>query len=209
MSQYSLVKESDTHYAVIKDGFSTYNIVFKKSAWSCSCPARGKCKHLDMLPSEAKVKRYSHIEIEEAYSKIENILWPYKHTICGSYRRCAPDCKDIDIVILCDAHSFEQVCLQLQHSGFFKYIAGGEKKIHGTINGIPVDIDRVEDPNHYAAHTLYRTGPVALNIRMRKRAQECGFVLNEYTNAASEAEIFERLGMSYIPLLMRQQQCSY
>ena len=204
MSSYSLVKESDTHYTVIKDGIGRYNIVFKKSAWACDCPARGKCKHLDMLPSEAKVKRYSRMQIDEAYSLIERYLWPYKHTICGSYRRGAPDSKDIDIVILCDAHTFEQVCLQLQHSGSFKYISGGAKKIHGTVNGIPIDIDRVENPNHYAAHTLYRTGPAALNIRMRKRAKECGFVLNEFVEASGEAQIFDMLGMSYIPLLERQ-----
>ena len=195
MSQYSLVKESDTHYTVIKNGVGTYNLRFKTKAWSCDCPARKVCKHLAMLPTEALVKRHPRVAIEAAYKVIEVQLWPYRHSIVGSYRRGSETSKDLDIIVLMPLKEFILLPYQLDMT----VLQQGEKKISGTIGEIPVDIDRVDMPNHYAAHLLYRTGPAALNIKMRQLAKEKGFKLNETLSAPSEAVIFSMLGMEYIP----------
>lgn len=198
MSTYSLIKESDKHFIVVKDGVRRYNLQFKTAAWSCDCPARKTCKHLAMLPPEVQVKRYPRLAIQLAYSSIEHLLFPYKYTVVGSYRRGAADSKDIDIIILCDKGSFEDIKLSLKFTTGFVHISGGDTKIHGTINGIPIDIDRTDNPEWYAAHLLYRTGPAALNIRMRQLAKDKGFTLNEHVNAQTEEEIFQMVGLPFL-----------
>lgn len=199
MSEYRLEKVDETCFEVYKDGLFAYNIRFKSKAWSCDCPARKECKHLRMLPAEVLVKRYPRDAIEAAYDVIAPILFPYRHSIVGSYRRGKADSKDIDIIVLMPQAEFDQLRLQFTHSvRGFALISGGSEKFHGTLCGIPCDIDRIDDPNHYAAALLYRTGPAALNIKMRQLAKEAGWTLNEKVPAKSEEEIFRRLGMDYI-----------
>jgi DNA polymerase/3'-5' exonuclease PolX len=149
-----------------------------------------------MLPPEVQVKRYPREEITAAYKKIEDFLFPYKHTIVGSYRRGSIDSKDIDIIILCPEKTFDDLRRQL--SDTISIISGGSSKFHGTLNGIPIDIDRVDDPNHYAAHLLYRTGPASLNIKMRQIAKDKGWTLNEQVCAFEEEDIFRACDMAYI-----------
>jgi DNA polymerase (family 10) len=151
-----------------------------------------------MLPDDVKVKRYPREAIEVAYDAIAPLLFPYKHTIVGSYRRGKADSKDLDIIILCSSTDFFVLKLALERVGF-DITAGGDKKFTGTIYGIPCDIDRIDDPNHYAASLLYRTGPAAFNIKMRQIAKEKGFMLNEHVVASSEEDIFKMVGMPYIP----------
>lgn len=198
MSEYSLIKESETHFIVVKDGVRRYNMLFKGKAWSCDCPARKACKHLTMLPTEVQVKRYTRDQIEASYDKLAPYLFPYRHSICGSYRRNAPDSKDIDIIVLCMEAEFNGLRMQICGIEGFIFISGGDKKFHGTIDGIPVDIDRVDWPAHYAAHLLYRTGPASLNIKMRQIAKNNGWTLSEFVEARDEAELFEMCGMTYI-----------
>ena len=196
-TKYELLKIDDHHFIVLKDGVQYYNLRFKTKAWSCDCPARKTCKHLDMLPDEVKVKRYPRSQIEYAYDQIAPVLFPYRHSICGSYRRGAIDSKDVDIIVLMPAREFTTLPYVLEQYGFVT-IQQGEHKLHGTINGIPFDIDRVNDPNHYAAHLLYRTGPASLNIKMRQIAKEKGWTLNEQVCAFEEADIFRACDMPYI-----------
>jgi DNA polymerase/3'-5' exonuclease PolX len=199
---YELIKESDVHFKVIKNGQHAYNIRFKSKAWSCDCPARKECKHLRMLPAEVQVKRYPREEIEAAYDAIAPLLFPYRHSICGSYRRNKPDSKDLDIIVLCSLADFNQIRMAMP--ACFVDIAGGETKFTGTLNGIPCDIDRINDPNHYAAALLYRTGPAALNIKMRQIAKEAGWTLNEKVVASSEEDIFKMVGIPYLTPVQRE-----
>jgi DNA polymerase/3'-5' exonuclease PolX len=203
VSIYSVEMETPSHFVVIKDGERRYNITFKKAAWSCDCPARKACKHLLLLPEEVQVKRYTRSQIEYAYDQIAPVLFPYRHSICGSYRRGAPDSKDVDLIVLMPEYEFIQLPAILEPYGF-KTIQHGNHKLSGTINGIPFDIDRVQDPNTYAAHMLYRTGPADLNIRMRRMAQAAGFILNEKVIAKNEEEIFRMVNMDYIDPQLRK-----
>lgn len=201
-SKYELRKVDEKHFEVYKDGQHRYNLRFKTAAWSCDCPARKTCKHIAMLPAEVQVKRYPRERIEAAYDKIAPLLFPYRHSIVGSYRRNAPDSKDIDIIVLIPQAEFNQLRLAMPPE--FIFISGGEKKLHGTLCGIPIDIDRVDMPNHYAATLLYRTGPASLNIKMRQIAKEKGFTLNENLSCPSEETIFKMVDMQYIPPELRK-----
>lgn len=199
MAEYKLEKVDDHHFKVIKDNQHAYNLWFKSKAWSCSCPARKTCKHLAMLPPEVQVKRYPRTDIEEAYQSFITLLYPYKHTIVGSYRRGSKDSKDLDIIVLCDVKTFLSLRVQFELTFGITVIAGGDMKITGTVFGIPFDLDRIDNPNFYAAHLLYRTGPASLNIKMRQLARDMGCILNEKVTANSEEEIFKMVGMDYIP----------
>jgi DNA polymerase/3'-5' exonuclease PolX len=203
-TKYELRKVDDHHFIVLKDGIQYYNLRFKTKAWSCDCPARKECKHLAMLPEDVKVKRYPRAEIEAAYDLVAPILFPYRHSIVGSYRRNALDSKDIDIIVLCDEKTFNGIKMLMSGTIGFKYVSGGDGKFTGTLNGIPVDVDRVGDPNHYAAHLLYRTGPASLNIKMRQIAKDKGWTLNEQVCAFEEEDIFRACDMPYISPEKRQ-----
>lgn len=198
MSTYELRKDSDTLFVVIKDGVPSYNIKFKSKAWSCDCPARKECKHLRMLPAEVLVKRYPRDAIEAAYDVVAPLLFPYKHTLVGSYGRGKADSKDIDIIVLCDVASFNELKREFTWRMGCTDISGGDMKFTGKICGIPFDLDRIDNPDYYAAALLYRTGPKELNIRMRQLAQARGFTLNEYYAAQTEKEIFQMVGLPYL-----------
>lgn len=197
MSSYSLRKDSDVQYTVIKDSVPTYTMKFKNKSWSCDCPARKVCKHLAMIPAEDQVKRFPRGELEEAIAILDRVLHPYRYAVCGSYRRGAATSKDIDIIVMMPEEDFRQLPHNFEMHGFIKE-SGGVHKFTGTIRGIPVDVDRIADPSYFAAHLLYRTGPAAFNIKMRTLAKERGLVLNERVQAQNETQIFEMVGMTYI-----------
>ena len=197
MSQYSLTCIDSRHYVVVKDGRPTYNLRFKVKAWSCDCPARKHCKHLDMLPQEALVKRFDRETLERTVAAVASVFDGYVSAVCGSYRRRASTSKDLDILVVADEAGLAVLVKRLKALPYFRYVSGGNTKITGYLWEIPIDIDRV-DEQYWWAHVLYRTGPKELNIEMRRRAKERGFTLNEYYRASSEAEIFEAVGMEYV-----------
>lgn len=199
MSSYSLRQVDIAHFVVVKDGVDTYNMRFKSKAWSCDCPARKECKHLRMLPAEVLVKRYPRDAIETAYDVVRPLLKSFRHNIVGSYRRGKADSKDIDIIVLCSPEDFIMLKHEFTWRMGFVMTSGGDTKFTGTLCGIPIDVDRIDDRDHYAAALLYRTGPAALNIRMRQIAKEQGWTLNEKIVASTEEEIFKMVGMQYIP----------
>src|SRR5262249_40637937 len=71
----------------------------------------------------------------------------------------------------------------------------------------------VVDAKNWGAAMHYFTGSKAHNIRMRERAIKFGFKLNEYglfdandtsVGGQTEEEIFEKLSLSYIPPVLRE-----
>src|SRR5207253_11341338 len=84
---------------------------------------------------------------------------------------------------------------------------GGTKASVRIQDDLQVDL-RVIDPQSWGAAMHYFTGSKAHNIRMRGRAIKQGLRLNEYGlydahenrgAGAAEKEIFEKLGLPYIP----------
>ncbi|OLD71763.1 MAG: DNA polymerase III [Acidobacteria bacterium 13_1_40CM_2_56_11] len=89
---------------------------------------------------------------------------------------------------------------------------GGTKASIRVQDDMQVDL-RVVDPQSWGAAMHYFTGSKAHNIRMRERAIKQGLKLNEYglfdasekrLAGAEEGDIFEKLGLPYIPPVLRE-----
>lgn len=130
---------------------------------------------------------------------------------CGSLRRRAETIGDLDILFsakqpeeVIDAFvKLPQVASVLAH--------GPTKASVRLADGVQCDLRGVEDAQFaFALH--YFTGSKAHNIAMRKRAIARGLSLNEYALAGdgrsiqchTEHELFEALGLAYIPPELRE-----
>ncbi len=79
--------------------------------------------------------------------------------------------------------------------------------------GLQVDA-RALDPKHWGAALMYFTGSKAHNVRLRQRALERGWKLNEYAlwdgdetvASTTEAAIYARLGLDWIAPELREDQ---
>lgn len=89
---------------------------------------------------------------------------------------------------------------------------GGTKASVRIQDDLQVDL-RVIDPKSWGAAMHYFTGSKAHNIRMRERAIKQGLKLNEYglfdanekyVAGVEEKDIFETLGLPYIPPVLRE-----
>ena len=93
-------------------------------------------------------------------------------------------------------------------------LAKGEDKVSFRLtSGMQVDV-RMLPPESYGAALLYFTGSKEHNVALRARAQRQGLKLSEYglfrgeRNVASrtEEEVFDKLGLPWIPPALRENQ---
>jgi DNA polymerase (family 10) len=93
-------------------------------------------------------------------------------------------------------------------------LAHGENKVSFTLsNGLQVDVRLLEKEN-FGAALLYFTGSKEHNVRLRGRANDMGWTLNEYDLATlkgekrvggrSEEEIYEKLKLEFVPPELRE-----
>jgi DNA polymerase (family 10) len=133
--------------------------------------------------------------------------------IAGSARRWAESCKDLDIVATASdpealAKAFAELPLlgEVQHQG-----SAGVKAI--THNGLPIDF-RIVAPENFGNLLQHFTGSGKHNEALRTAAVKRGFNVSEYgvihdgeTHAcATEEEVYELLGMQYIPPELRENR---
>ena len=136
----------------------------------------------------------------------------------GSLRRHREVIGDIDL--LASSKQPAEVIDYFTHQpGIFNVIAKGETKASVLLEGgIQADLRVVSDAE-YPFALLYFTGSKEHNIVMRQRAIDRDLRLNEYglfrsgaetrdpkllVNCRTEEEIFEKLGLHYIPPEMRE-----
>ena len=134
-------------------------------------------------------------------------------TYAGSLRRMRETIGDIDI--LAASTDPAPVHEALRTSDLVtEIIAAGEKKTSViTKRGIQADL-RVVAPEAYGAALIYFTGSKDHNVRVRERAVRRKLLLNEYglfhketeeqLACRSEAEVYESLGLPFIPPPMRE-----
>jgi DNA polymerase (family 10) len=133
--------------------------------------------------------------------------------ICGSIRRMKDTIGDIDILVTSKRPS--EVMESFSSLDLVKeVIAKGETKTSiVTLEGVQVDL-RVVEPGSFGAAIQYFTGSKQHNVHMRELAIKKNLKLNEYgvfdldTNrkvaGETEEEIYDLLGMQWIPPEMRE-----
>jgi DNA polymerase (family 10) len=127
----------------------------------------------------------------------------------GSLRRMKDTIGDIDIL----AVGPESLMTQFRGKPYVaEVIAAGEKKTSiRTTGGVQVDL-RVVPAESWGAAMQYFTGSKEHNVRIREMAVKKGWKLSEYglfedervIASRTEEEIYEALGMPWIPPTMRE-----
>lgn len=136
-----------------------------------------------------------------------------KITPAGSARRGKETVGDIDLLVA-TKHGPELVQTFVNLSQVERVLAAGETK--GSIlvrDGLQVDLRAVE-PEAYGAALQYFTGSQAHNVKLRGIARKRDFKINEYgifrgekrVGGTTEAEIYENLGLEWIPPELREDR---
>ncbi|CAN5183690.1 DNA polymerase/3'-5' exonuclease PolX [soil metagenome] len=132
---------------------------------------------------------------------------------CGSLRRFSETVGDIDVLVAAkDAAPVMEAFLAM--SIVDQVLAKGETKTSiVTRRGTQVDV-RVVEKHQLGAALLYFTGSKGHNIKLRQRALNHGWTLNEYALSAieggkiiaseTEEEIYAKLGLPWIPPMLRE-----
>ncbi|HSV32072.1 MAG TPA: DNA polymerase/3'-5' exonuclease PolX [Atribacteraceae bacterium] len=133
----------------------------------------------------------------------------------GSIRRMKETIGDIDILVA--SRRAEEVSGALvSFPGVRDVLARGPSKTSiRTGQGMQIDL-RVVDPDSFGAALQYFTGSKEHNVALRETAQKKGYKVNEYgiyrldtgvrVGGTAEEEIYEALGMEWIPPEIRENQ---
>jgi len=133
--------------------------------------------------------------------------------VAGSVRRWAETCKDIDII----ATAEEPAALAEHLAGHPLVAAAGTPGPNGvraqTHNGVSVDL-RIVAPAAFGNLLQHFTGSQAHNVQLREEAVARGLSVSEHgitdtesgatQTCATEQEVYERLGYSYIEPELRE-----
>ena len=176
------------------------------------------------------------VEIDKHARKLSGVLRKISMSsevkVVGSYRRGAPESGDIDVIITVNRNStpesriliFKKFTDTLKDKGYLVADLGsGNKKYMGICKlnkkspARRIDI-LLTSKEEFPFAMLYFTGDFDINIALRKRANELGYILNEHgitpfrSGAESpvlrtEKEIFNFLGYRY--LLPKRRNVSF
>ncbi len=157
--------------------------------------------------------------LDEATALAEHMLrFVRSHPACeraeiaGSLRRQKETIGDLDLVAASrDQESLADAFAEAQFVD--EVLAHGPTKVFIKAGGVEVDL-RIVAPEAFGALLHHFTGGQAHNIALRERAVKMGLNISEYGLAqagthryepvATEAEIYSRLGLDYIPPELRE-----
>jgi DNA polymerase (family X) len=152
---------------------------------------------------------------EEIVAELSAVKGCTKCTYAGSLRRMAETIGDIDILVASDTP--DPVMEAFANLSYVdRVLARGDTKTSiRTTKGLQVDL-RVIPPGSWGAALQYFTGSKAHNIRTREMAVRKGLKLSEYglfdakcgelVVAETEEEVYERLGLPWIPPTLREDR---
>lgn len=156
-------------------------------------------------------QRIPRSEVDEFKLALDDLLKDVTFQICGSYRRGATDCGDIDLLITADNITDLLPEILRRLDPFLTHtLSKGPTKFMGImkIDRVYRRIDiRVIEKHSWALALLYFTGSKETNIKMRNRAIEKGWKLSEYDLmdqdgkyivVNTERDIFNLLNLDYI-----------
>lgn len=154
---------------------------------------------------------------ERIVAALESLDVAERVAYAGSLRRFREDIGDLDILVASsDPAAVREAFLAIDEVD--RTIGSGETKTSiVTRDGVQIDL-RVVPPVSFGAALLYFTGSKAHNIRLRQRALERGWTLNEYALAVqqatgedtevvaqrSEADIYAALDLPFVPSELRE-----
>ncbi|AQT70134.1 DNA polymerase/3'-5' exonuclease PolX [Anaerohalosphaera lusitana] len=133
--------------------------------------------------------------------------------VAGSYRRRKETVRDIDILATCKKGT-DVMKYFSDYEDVEKVVAEGETKSSVLLrSGIQVDL-RVMPQVSFGAAMVYFTGSKEHNIALRKIAIRKKWKVNEYgifkgddrLAGKTEEEIYDRLGMAYVPPELREDR---
>jgi DNA polymerase (family 10) len=141
-------------------------------------------------------------------------------TPAGSLRRGRETVGDLDLLLILADGFTAQSKIDAIAEHILKYprieqtLAHGGNKVSFTLDsGLQVDVRLLEREN-FGAALLYFTGSKEHNVKLRGRANDLGFTLNEYCLAtlkgekrvagATEQEIYAKLKLDFIPPELRE-----
>ena len=131
--------------------------------------------------------------------------------VAGSYRRRKETIGDLDVLVTC-TDSTKIMDRFVKYGEVAEVLSQGETRSTVKLRGgLQVDVRAVE-PAAYGAALQYLTGSKAHNVELRKIAQDRELKLNEYglfkgtrrVAGATEAEIYAKLGLDWIPPELRE-----
>ena len=173
-------------------------------------------KGIAVLRASAGYHRYrrARARAEEALAELQKTGLATRLEVAGSLRRRKEVVRDIDFV----AASFRLEALAEAFRSLPEVAdvtGSGETKTSVRFaDGLAADL-RIVSEEDFPAALLYFTGSEEHNTALRGRAKKMGMKLNEYglfharepaerVPCASEAEIYERLGLSFIEPELRE-----
>jgi len=153
--------------------------------------------------------------IEPLVMEIKDFLQSFKEVkkieIAGSFRRRKETIGDIDILVASkEPEKVVEKFLKMKNIAYV-YAKGDTKCSVKLENGLDVDL-RIIDNKSFGAALMYFTGSKEHNIELRQYAIKKGYKLNEYglfkkekfISGASEEEVYEKLGLQWIPPELRE-----
>lgn len=172
-------------------------------------------KAIERLGLHGKDRRTPLVEVLGfAYSlagRIEAIPGVTDAVPCGSLRRFSESVGDVDIVVgTTDPDSVHTAVVGLPEVS--EVVGSGTTKTSFlTREGLQVDV-RTVAPQQMGSAVLYFTGSKAHNIQLRQKSIDRGWLLSEYglfegeevVASETEEDIYQALGMDYIPPTMRE-----
>jgi len=152
-------------------------------------------------------------QVREIYQKLKSLKEVERIDIVGSLRRMKETIGDVDFLVISEKPE-KIMDFFVSLPGVVKIWGKGKTKSSVRMkDGFDMDL-RVLPKISYGAALQYFTGSKEHNISLRKIAIEKGFKLNEYglfkgkkmIASSDEKEIYEKLGLEYIPPEMREDQ---
>ncbi len=139
-----------------------------------------------------------------------------KVELAGSARRRADSCKDLDIIATAsDPAALIAAFGALDVIESFSGVPGQNAARARTYTGVPVDF-KVVEPDQFGNLLQHFTGSKMHNVSLREAAVRRGFHVSEYGllddatgethRCATEHEVYERLGMPWIPPELREDR---
>lgn len=156
------------------------------------------------------------LRIEEKFKKIKGVV---NMSVAGSTRRRKETIGDVDFLVavkdITDKYLVEKIMNTfVSMDDVVKVVGKGETKSSiKTKKGLDMDL-RLVPESSFGAALQYFTGSKEHNIALRRIAIKQGYKLNEYglfkgerkIKGETEEEIYEKLGMEWIPPEIRENQ---